>query len=90
MIALEGSINTGSYEDNNGTRHYTTDIVVSNVSFTGEKSSDDYSGGGQQPSSGYNNSAPQSNTAQNNASNTSTIGSLSDFEEVISDDGVPF
>ena len=36
MIAIEGNIQTGSYEKE-GTRVFTTDIVVQNFHFTGEK-----------------------------------------------------
>ncbi len=33
QCAVEGSIQTGSYEDNNGNRVYTTDIVAQHVEF---------------------------------------------------------
>lgn len=36
MIALVGSIRTGSYTDKNNVKRYTTEIWVDNVSFTGE------------------------------------------------------
>ena len=36
MIALEGQIRTGSYDDKNGVKHYTTEVNVDSVSFTGE------------------------------------------------------
>ena len=40
MIAVEGSLRTGSYQDKNYTNvtHYTTDVLVENVEFTGSKS----------------------------------------------------
>lgn len=37
MIAIEGNIKTGSYEDKNGEKRYTTDIFVEKAYFTGEK-----------------------------------------------------
>lgn len=37
LIAVEGELQTRNYEDKNGTKHKVTEIVVSNVSFTGEK-----------------------------------------------------
>lgn len=37
MIAVTGSIQTGSYDDRNGNRVYTTDIVVDKASFCGSK-----------------------------------------------------
>ena len=36
MIALEGQIRTGSYDDKNGVKHYTTEVNVDSVSFIGE------------------------------------------------------
>ena len=41
MIALTGWLQTGSYDDENGTTHFTTDLVVQQVSFTGEKKTDE-------------------------------------------------
>lgn len=37
MIAVIGSIQTGSYDDKNGNRVYTTDVVVDRASFCGSK-----------------------------------------------------
>lgn len=36
MIAVTGRLQSGSYEDSNGSMHYTTDLVVQQASFTGE------------------------------------------------------
>lgn len=44
MICIEGNLRTGSYDDKNGTKHYTTEVWVENVSFTGEKSQDNNTG----------------------------------------------
>ena len=90
MIALEGTLRTGSYQNKNhpDVTHYTTDVFVENVEFCGDKSS----GQASQP-------APQT-TAQNvvqqaQAQGVQTeqmdYGSLSDFEEILSDGtDVPF
>ncbi|WP_295211995.1 single-stranded DNA-binding protein [Ruminococcus sp.] len=110
MIALEGQLRTGSYDDKNGVKHYTTDVNVDSVSFTGEPKaqggnySNNYSNGGyqnngyQQPQGGgysqpqqsYNNNANQNNYNNAPANDALSIGDLADFEEVLSDDGVPF
>ena len=37
QIALEGKIQTGSYEAQDGTKRYTTDIIVDNVTFLNHK-----------------------------------------------------
>lgn len=102
MIAVEGSLRTRNYEDKNGTRHYVTEVYVDNVSFTGESrqqggqssyggnsynnnygGSQDQGGQRQHSGNGYsNNAAP--------AKDSIAIGDFEDFEEVLSDDGVPF
>ena len=40
MIAVIGRLQTGRYTEDNVT-HFTTDVIVDSVSFTGEKSADD-------------------------------------------------
>lgn len=37
QVAVEGRIQTGNYEDQNGTTRYTTDIMCDNVKFLGNK-----------------------------------------------------
>ncbi|MBQ6675662.1 MAG: single-stranded DNA-binding protein [Ruminococcus sp.] len=104
MIALEGSIRTGSY-DKNGQTVYTTDVNVDRVSFTGEPRQDGGNSGAYQQS-GYNNNynnqqnsyqQPQQNNYQQPQYNQPpqqngnvSIGGMDDYEEIISDDGVPF
>lgn len=44
MIAVEGSIQTGSYTNKDGVKVYTTDILVSSVSFTGDRRSEEGQG----------------------------------------------
>ena len=74
MIAIEGSLRTRTYDDKNGSRHYVTEVYVDGVSFTGEPKKD-----GQSPQQSY-----------EPAQGSSEIGNLDDFEEILSDDGVPF
>jgi single-strand DNA-binding protein len=49
MIAVVGSIQTRDWNDSEGKRRYTTEVVVEEVNFTGEKTS----GGAAQGQSGY-------------------------------------
>lgn len=103
MICVEGSLRTGSYQDRNHSdvTHYTTDVYVDNVEFTGSKRESGGNGGGYQNNGGYN--APQNNYNNNYSapqqaapqqpapSNDSmSYGNLSDFEEILSDGDVPF
>lgn len=85
LILIEGNIKTGSYEDKNGRTVYTTDIWVDSVSFTGEKKENngDFRGGNGQQGNLSNNAPETSYSAQRTAYND-------DYEEIISDDGVPF
>lgn len=100
MICVEGNLRTGSYQDRNhpDVTHYTTDVYVDNVEFTGSKRESGTGGPNYSaPQNNYNNSyqappqqqaAPVQQPAQNNDS--MSYGSLSDFEEILSDGDVPF
>ena len=101
LIAVEGSLRTGSYTDKNhpDVTHYTTDVFVDNVEFVGGKSESGGNGGNQNYNNGgYNagnngfqappaQSAPSQPAPQNN---DMSYGNLSDFEEILSDGDVPF
>lgn len=68
MICVEGELRTGSYQDKNhpDVTHYTTDVWVTNVEFTGSKAESGTTGGYNNnnnypvPQNNYN-SAPQNN-----------------------------
>ena len=74
MIAVQGSIQTGSYEKD-GIKRSTFEIVADNVSFCGSKSESSTGG------------APRVNdTAASSFSN----GSINDFAAIADDDDLPF
>ena len=74
MIAVQGAIQTGSYEKD-GIKRSTFEIVADNVSFCGSKSESSTGG------------APRMNdTAATSFSN----GSINDFAAVADDDDLPF
>ena len=88
MIALEGNIKTGSYQNKNGETVYTTDVIVERTSFTGEPKNENnggFSGGNAQ---GYSNTQIPYNAPQSAPQNTT--GAYTDYEDVISDDGIPW
>ncbi|MCM1506698.1 MAG: single-stranded DNA-binding protein [Ruminococcus flavefaciens] len=68
MICVEGQLRSGSYQDRNhpDVTHYTTDVYVDNVEFTGSKA-ETGTAGGNNYNNGYNNyggnnySVPQGN-----------------------------
>lgn len=79
MIALEGNLRSRTYEDKNGSKHYVTEVYIDNVSFTGEKASDNNAGDqAQAPAYKGQSSQPASNAID------------VDFEDVLDDNGVPF
>ncbi|MGN1316544.1 MAG: single-stranded DNA-binding protein [Acutalibacteraceae bacterium] len=76
MIAVQGSIQTGSYEKD-GVKRYTFEVSADNVSFCGSKSE-----------SG-NNGASVTATASSTAPSFSN-GSVDDFAAMADDDDLPF
>ena len=98
MICVEGTLRTGSYPDKKypDVTHYTTDVFVDNVEFTGSKAESGTGGQGgySNNNSYYNNGgyqapapapAPQ---VQNN--DNMAYGNAGEFEEILSDGDVPF
>lgn len=79
QVAVEGRIQTGSYDAQDGSKRYTTDIICDNVTFLGSRNSDAVSAG---------------NSAVEPSMPTSDISEdpFKDFGEEIalSDDDLPF
>ncbi len=84
MIAVEGSLRSGSYQDRNhpDVTHYTTEVFVDNVEFCGDK------GSGQAQTTAQN--MEQQAPAADVQTNQMSYGNLSDFEEILSDGDTPF
>lgn len=78
MICVEGTLRTGSYQDrkHSDVTHYTTDVYVEGVEFTGEKRE-------QQPSR-------QQNGRTSDADLGERSDDFSDYEDILSDGDVPF
>jgi single-strand DNA-binding protein len=76
MIVVEGSLRTGSYTDKNHSdvTHYTTDVMVDNVEFAGDK--------------GMN--ATGQASANPSTKDAPVVNDLSDYEEILSDGDTPF
>lgn len=75
MIAIQGSIQTGSYEKD-GVKHYTFDVVAGNVSFCGSKSESD-------------NGNASSPKAESSAT-VSAEYTADDFAAMVDDEDLPF
>lgn len=106
MICVEGSLRTGSYTDRNHSdvTHYTTEVYVENVEFTGEKkqqgTATNYAAAGtpqqERPHFDTINDAGRNNSAQSMVNQAQNAGvqtqqaSFNDFEALIADSDVPF
>ncbi len=86
LIALEGSLQTRSYQDRDGHNRYVTEVVADNVFFTGDRRERTSNGS----YGNYGVPTPQEPPMQNNPVNAYTSGMPEDFEELPGDDDLPF
>ncbi len=89
QVAVDGRIQTGSYDGNDGQRRYTTDIVADNVTFLGSRNNNE-----NQPANNYEQPMPSYDEPMPNDIPTTDISEdpFKDFGEEISltDDDLPF
>ncbi|MGN0476715.1 MAG: single-stranded DNA-binding protein [Ruminococcus sp.] len=88
LIAIEGELQTRTYQAKDGTNRHITEVMVSGISFTGERRDNSNSGNSN---SGY--LPPQQNPQQNPqqmSQQTPTAPSTDDFLEMPLDDDLPF
>lgn len=92
QVAVDGRIQTGSYDAQDGSKRYTTDIICDNVTFLGSKNDNNSYNNGFNNNNNYNEQSFNAN--QSNDMPTSDISEdpFKDFgEEVaLSDDDLPF
>lgn len=86
LIALDGSLQSRTYQDRDGNNRSVTEVIADNVYFTGNKGEKTSS----KNDSNYSASAPQEQQAQQNAANTYASGTAEDFEELLDDGDLPF
>lgn len=79
LVAVDGSIQTRSYTDKDGNKRTAFEVVASNVHFAESKNS---SGGNSAPAPTHYDDA--------NINASFAMGSTDDFEEIESDDDLPF
>ena len=98
QCAVEGRIQTGSYQDREtGKTVYTTDVVADNVEFLGSRSDNQRQSHESFPGDNqdvYNNNYSQTNPYQNNNQNASSTSNDDffddDFTEIQDDGRIPF
>lgn len=76
-VAIDGRIQTGSYQDKNGNTVYTTDVVVNNQEFADGKNS----GSG---------SSENSNSSNGNYEDSSVGDGFLNIPDGVEDEGLPF
>ena len=81
LIAVDGQLQSRTYQAKDGTNRYVVEVVADNVSFTGERR--DNSGGYGQQYGGNQSYQPQQYGAQQPGSNA-------DFQDMPLDDDLPF
>lgn len=87
LIAVEGQLQTRTYQAKDGTNRYVVEVVADNISFTGERR--DSQGGYSQAYSAP--AAPAQPQAPAQPAPSYQSGSSSDFQEVsLEDDDLPF
>lgn len=88
MIALQGSIQTRSYTDSQGIKRKAFEIVADNVHFADSKR--DNSGNNNFNNYNNYNEQPRHDMASSMPTPAYTSGNTGDFEEIITDDDLPF
>lgn len=88
LIAVEGEIQTRTYDDNNGVKHYVTEVVCSNIEFLESKSTGQRSQGfdGFNDVNQYNIPSNQNNRP---AENKNPFGDIESSFDITNDD-LPF
>ena len=88
QLAVTGSIRTGSYDAKDGTKRYTTDIVVDSFEFIGSGNN----GGAGRDQGSYNNGYGSSNTGSyySNSSNNFVVMNFEEDMSPVDDGDMPF
>lgn len=92
LIAINGNLRNNNYEDKNGTKHYTIEVVANRVEILewgdrNENSQNSYSN--QNQNQGYNNQQ-QNNSQSPAAGNSNYQDNMSGFQAIEDDDDIPF
>ncbi len=91
LMAVQGSIQTRTYQDKNGNNRKAVEIVADNVHFVESKRSEEGDSYGQGGSYSRNDSyAPSRPAAFNEPASAYSSGTSGDFEEIPGDDDLPF
>lgn len=86
LVAINGNLKNNNYEDKNGTKHYTIEIVANKVEFLewGDKNESK-----TDPSQNYD-SQRQSNNQSSQSQKSNSQDDMSGFQAIEGDDDIPF
>ncbi len=87
MIAVVGSLQTRSWDGNDGQKHYATEVSVDEAYFTGSKTESSTQGGGNYTAPSYNTSAPAASQSNDFGGDFDAMG-FADLDG--SEDDLPF
>lgn len=95
QLAVQGKIQTGSFEAQDGTRRYTTDVLVDNFQFIDYSDRQNRPQGGYGQGQSYNQDNNNNFGSYNNSSNDDYRESSNDMSDIegfyeVSDDDIPF
>ena len=91
LIAIDGRLQSRSYQDKNGNNRTAVEVVANNVNFAGPKSNGSNQGGGsyQNAAPSYQNAAP-ARPAAVEAAPSYSAGNADDFAVIDDSDDLPF
>lgn len=87
-LTIRGHIQTGSYQKQDGTKVYTTDVVVDEAEFAESKSSQQ--GGTRGTTTGNSGAAPRSNGGNSVAYEDNYAEGFMNIPDGVEDEGLPF
>lgn len=91
MIAVDGQLQSRTYQAKDGSNRYVVEVVADQVSFTGERSGNNQQQSyNNQPPQNYSNQQNYNNQRQNTVPQQTQQQQMSGFAEMPSDDDLPF
>lgn len=88
LIAINGNLRNNNYEDKNGTKHYTIEVVANRVEIL-EWGDRNGNGQNQNSNQGYNNQQQNNNQSQQSGQSNHQ-DNMSGFQAIEGDDDIPF
>lgn len=93
LIAINGNLRNNNYEDKNGTKHYTIEVVANRVEILewGDKNENANNGNSNYNQNNQGNNSQQQNNNQSQQSGQSNYqDNMSGFQAIEGDDDIPF